>query len=98
MMRPHLQQRFDQLLEFAKDPKHNLTARENISAAKEMVDTLLSSGLLTTVEYKEYRSLVMTAQLVVSTAELKKAIASSELAFNSFDGSRVCRAFLRETE
>ncbi len=98
MMRPNLQQRFDQLLGFAKNPKSNLTARENIAAAKEMVDTLLSSGLLTTVEYKEYRSLVMTAQLVVSAAELEKAIASTQLAFNSFDGSRICADFVRRTE
>lgn len=98
MMRQHLQQRFDQLLGFAKNPKHNLTARENIAAAKEMVDTLFVSQLLTSLEYHEYRALVMTAQLVVSAAELEKAIASTQLAFNSFDGSRVCSDFVRRTE
>ncbi len=98
MMRPHLQQRFDQLLGFAQNPKFNLTAHENIAAAKEMVDTLFVSQLLTSLEYHEYRALVMTAQLVVSAAELKKAMDSAEMAFNSFDGSRVCADFVRKTE
>lgn len=88
MMTPHLQQRFDQLLRFAKDPAHNLTAYENIAAAREMVDTLHMSHLLTTVEYNEYRALVTTARLVVDAAALKRVDDSIKLAVNPFDGAR----------
>lgn len=88
MMTPHLQQRFDQLLRFAKDPAHNLTAYENIAAAREMVDTLHMSHLLTSEEYNEYRALVTTARLVVSAAELKRADDSLKMAKNAWDGTR----------
>lgn len=88
MMIPFLQQRFDQLLAFAKDPAHNLTAYENIAAAREMVDTLHMSNLLTTVEYNEYRALVTTARLVVDAAVLKRVDDSMRLAKNAWDGSR----------
>ncbi len=88
MMRPHLQQRFDQLLAFAKDPAHNLTAYENIAAAREMVDTLHMSDLLTSVEYNEYRATVATARLIVSAAVMKRVDDSLKLAMNTWDGSR----------
>jgi hypothetical protein len=89
MMTPNLQQRFDQLLRFATDPKYTVTARENIAAAKEMVDTLYVSDLLSKVDYNEYRALVMTAQLAVSAAELKRARDATDRAVNMFDGARV---------
>ena len=88
MMTPFLQQRFEQLLRFAKDPAHNLTAYENIAAAREMVDTVHMCGLLTSEEYNEYRALVTTARLVVSAAELKRVDDSMKMAINQFDGVR----------
>lgn len=72
-MNAHLQERFAQLLAFAKDPKFQRTARENIAAARELVDTLLSCGLIGPQSYRAYQAQVTTAQLVVSAAELKRS-------------------------
>lgn len=88
MMTPFLQQRFEQLLRFAKDTAHNLTAYENIAAAREMVDTVHICGLLTSEEHNEYRALVTTARLVVSAAELKRADDALQMAVNQWDGVR----------
>ena len=75
MMPTTLHERFEQLLGFAKDPAHNLVARENLAAAKEMVDTLLVTGHLDQIEYRAYRSMCTTAGIIISTAELQRASA-----------------------
>ena len=68
-----MQERFEQLLRFAKDPAFRLTARENIAAAKELIETLMSTGHLEIIEYKAYRSLITTAGIMVGDAELKRS-------------------------
>ena len=73
MMPITLQERFEQLLSFAKNPAFRLTARENIAAAKELVETLMSIGHLEIIEYKAYRSLITTAGIMLGTAELKRS-------------------------
>ena len=88
MMTPHLQQRFEQLLRFAKDPQYAVTARENVAAAKELVETLYSVDLLDTSEYNDYRGLWLLAKLDVSAAEDKRAADSLQMAINQFDGAR----------
>lgn len=88
MIPPFLKQRFEQLLTFAKDPAHNLTAYENIAAAKELVDTLYHCERINTVEYNELRAQAMCAQLIVSGAELKRADNALKIAVNQWDGSR----------
>lgn len=89
MMTPHLQQRFDQLLRFAVNPAHNLTAYENISAARELVDTCyICSDMLTSDEYNEYRAEVTKARLIVDAAVLKRVGDSMSFAVNQFDGAR----------
>ena len=94
MMTPHLQQRFDQLLRFATDPKYTVTAHENIAAAKELVDTLYVSDLITTDEYNEYRGATMVARVTVHAAERKRAQDALDRAVNMFDGSRPCADYL----
>lgn len=88
MMTPHLQQRFEQLLSFSTDPKYTVTARENVAAAKEMVETLYVSDLLSTPEYNEYRGLCLVAECAVSAAEHKRAEDAMQKAKNAWDGSR----------
>jgi len=73
MMPAILQERFEQLLTFAKSPEFRLTARENIAAAKELVETLMSTGHLEIIEYRAYRQLITTAGIMVGTAELKRS-------------------------
>lgn len=88
MMTPHLQQRFDQLLRFAKDPQYAVTARQNVAAAKELVETLYSVDLLNTAEYNDYRALWLIAQLGVTAAEDKLQADSLQRSRNAWDGSR----------
>ena len=89
MMNVHLQQRFNQLIEFAKDPQYCLIAMENIAAAREMIDTLYASHLLPTDDYKALHAKVTSAQVIVSAAQLKKAQDARIWDMNLFDGSRV---------
>lgn len=72
MMQPHLQQRFDQLLAHAKDPKFEMIARERLAAATELVDTLLAIGLLMPEEWRTYRARVESTALIVGAVELKR--------------------------
>ena len=72
MMTPHLQRRFDQLLRQAKDPQFEVLARELVAAARELVDTLISCGLLLPDEWKTYRAQIETTTLIVGNAELKR--------------------------
>jgi hypothetical protein len=74
MMPIILQERFEQLLRFAKDPAFRLTARENIAAAKELVETLMSTGHLEIIEYKAYRSMITTAGIMVGNDELRRSL------------------------
>lgn len=73
MMQPFLQRRFDQLLRQAKDPQFQILAREHVAAAGELLDTLLSCGLLLPEEWRTYRAQVETTKLVVDAVELKRA-------------------------
>ena len=88
MMTPHLQQRFEQLLRFAKDPQYCVTAHQNVAAAKELVETLYSVDLLTHAEYNEYRGLWLIAKLEVSAAEDKRVADALQMSRNAWDGSR----------
>lgn len=73
MMPAILQDRFDQLLAFAKDPKFSITARENLARAKELVDTLHITGYLNSAQYNAHHSQITTVGIMVGTAELKRA-------------------------
>lgn len=73
MMPNALLERFQQLLAFAKNPEFRLTARENIAAAKELVETLLHTGHLNIIEYRAHHQLITTVGIIVGTAELKRS-------------------------
>lgn len=72
MMNKHIQDRFDQLLGFIKNPMFNLTVEANVAAARELVDTLLHSGLLLPDEYRAYQTQIRTAKLVSGAVALKR--------------------------
>lgn len=92
MLSPELTQRLNLLLDFAKNPSHNLTARENIAAAKELIDTVLACRLISLDDYKALRSRVIAAQVEVSNAELARVVGALERPFNRFDGTRFIEA------
>lgn len=73
MMPNALLERFQQLLDFAKNPEFSIIARENIAAAKEMVETLLHTGHLNIIEYRAHHQLITTVSIMVGTAELKRS-------------------------
>lgn len=72
MMQPILQERFDQLLGFIKNEQFKLTISENVAAARELLDTLLHSGLLTPDEYRAYHAQIRTALLAAGAIQLKR--------------------------
>lgn len=71
MMPPLLQDRFNQLLDFAKDPSFRCTRKENLAAAREMVETLLHTGHLSTIEYRAHHQQITTIKLMIGAEELK---------------------------
>jgi len=73
MMPIYLEQRFHLLLEFAKDTRSLNVARENLAAAKELVDTLFATGHLDMVESRAYRSMCTTVGIMTSRAEIERA-------------------------
>lgn len=72
MMPIYLEQRFHLLLNLAKDGKFSLVARENLAAAKEMVDTLFATGHLTIGESRDYRSACTAVGIMISRSELER--------------------------
>ena len=73
MMPSTLQDRFEQLLGFAKNPVFCFTARENLARARELIDTLHLTGHLTGIEYNACHSLITNVVTIVSIAEMKRA-------------------------
>lgn len=84
MMPIILEERFQLLLKLAKDPKFCTVARENLAAAKELVDTLLATGHLSTIESRAYRSQCTTVGIMISRAEIERAQALPKT-YKSFD-------------
>lgn len=73
MIPPVLQERFDLLLTLAKDERYALVARENLAAARELVDTLFAVQAIGKDEFTNMHASVTCAALVVSSAELARA-------------------------
>lgn len=69
MMPIYLEQRFQMLLNLAKEARYTEVARENVVAAKEMVDTLFAVGLLNRVESMEYRALCVAVKVMIERKE-----------------------------
>lgn len=72
MMNTVIQERFDQLLGFIKDPAFKLTIENNSAAARELVSTLLHTGLLLPDEFLAYQAQITAARLVAGAIELKR--------------------------
>lgn len=84
-MNIHLLQRLQLLLQLVKDDRLCVTARENLAAAKEIIDTAYMLNDIDTVEYKHLRSLCMQTQIVVSNDELERARAALPKTYMSRD-------------
>lgn len=70
MMLPSLQDRFNQLLGFAKSPSMRTTAHESLAAARELVETLLTTGHLEPIEYSAYQKQITAIRLMLNSEEL----------------------------
>jgi hypothetical protein len=69
MMPIYLEQRFQMLLNLAKEARYTEVARENVVAANEMVDTLFAVGLLTSSESMEYRAMCAAVKVMIERKE-----------------------------
>ena len=91
-MNIHLLQRLQLLLQLVKDDRLCVTARENLAAAKELVDTAHVLGDIDHSEYRHLRSLCTHAHIDVSNSELERARAPLPKTYNSFsDGIRATK-------
>lgn len=72
-MNIHLLQRLQLLLQLVRDDRLCVTARENLAAAKELVDTAHMLGDIDYTEYRHLRSLCTHAHIDVSNSELDRA-------------------------
>lgn len=68
-----LQERFDLLLTLAKDEGYALVARENLAAARELVDTLFAVQVIGQDDFTNMHASCACAALVISSAELARA-------------------------
>lgn len=92
MMPIYLEQRFHLLMEFAKDTKNLNVARENLAAAKELVDTAHMLEDIDSAEYRYYRSLCIHAQISVAGDEIERARSAVPKTYEKFsDGVRAVR-------
>jgi len=69
-----LQDRYEQLMGFAKNPNFKLTAQENLAAARELVDTAYVLGTLDPSAWKAYVIETNLAKAHVNTAIVQRAI------------------------
>lgn len=84
-MNIHLLQRLRLLLQLVKDDRLCVTARENLAAAKELVDTAHMLNDIDSVEYASLRSLCIHAQIEVVSDEHGRARAALPKTYMSFD-------------
>lgn len=68
----YLEQRFHLLLNLAKESNNLQIARENLAAAKEMVDTLFAVDCLNSYESSTYHQLCTNVQIMAAIKELPK--------------------------
>lgn len=92
-MNIHLLQRLQLLLQLVKDDRLCVTARENLAAAKELVDTAHVLGDIDTQEYRHLRSLCVKVQIGVSNGELERARSALPKTYEKFsDGVRAVQS------
>lgn len=86
MLPIYVEQRFQMLLNLAKEVKTIDVARENIVAATEIIDTLFAVQLLTIEESLEYRSLCAAVKVEVERKVSARALPKTYTSFD--DGVR----------
>lgn len=91
-MNIHLLQRLQLLLQLVKDDRLCVTARENLAAAKELVDTAYTLNDIDTVEYRHLRSLCIHAQIDTSNYELSRSAALPKTYTSFDDGVRAVKS------
>lgn len=92
-MNIHLLQRLQLLLQLVRDDRLCVTARENLAAAKEIVDTAHLLGDIDVSEYRHLRSLCTNAHIGVSNDELERARSVPPSSLSSFsDGPRAVQS------
>lgn len=84
-MNIHLLQRLQLLLQLVKDDRLCVTARENLAAAKELVDTAFMLNDIEREEYSRLRGLCIRAQIGVSRDEMERARSAVPKTYMSFD-------------
>jgi hypothetical protein len=70
-MNIHLLQRLQLLLQLVKDDRLCVTARENLAAAKELVDTAHILNDIDSAEYRHLRSICLRTQEGLSNTEIE---------------------------
>lgn len=70
---PNLQERFEQLLGFARNPNWSITALENVAAARELADTAYTLGAIDTAAWKSYVTETNLVKSGVIGAERQRA-------------------------
>lgn len=83
-MNIHLLQRLQLLLQLVKDDRLCVTARENLAAAKELVDTAHMLNDIGSEEYNHLRGLCIRAQIVVAGDEIDRARAALPKTYEKF--------------
>lgn len=81
MMPIYLEQRFQMLLNLAKESRYTEVARENLAAAKEMIDTLFAIGEIDIDESRAYRQLCAEVQIMVSNEEHRRCSITTKTEF-----------------
>lgn len=91
-MNIHLLQRLQLLLQLVKDERLCATARENLAAAKELVDAAYMLGDIGEAEYRHLRSLCIHAQIDTSNHEIERVRSVLPKTYTSFsDGVRAVK-------
>lgn len=73
LMQP-LQERYEQLVGFAKNPNWPLTALENLAAARELVDTAYVLGAIDPAAWKAYVIETNLAKSELNTSNIQRGI------------------------
>ena len=76
MLPIYLEQRFQMLLNLAKEGDDLHIARENLAAAKEIIHTLYAVDCLTLSEALPYHQLCTNVQVIAAVKELPKTYTS----------------------
>lgn len=84
-----LQERYEQLLGFAKNPSWPLTALENLACARELIDTAYVLGAIDPGPWKAYVTETNLAKSELNTANLQRGIDARSRGYSGADENGV---------